>query len=89
MKKIFKYPLKVADVQEVEIPVGAIILCVQIQREEPCLWALVNPDVVKEKRRIVTYGTGHPVDDVPGYYVGTYQLNGGDLVFHVFDKRGP
>ena len=33
----------------------------------------------------VTYGTGHDVPDEPGQYVGTFFMNGGSLVFHVFE----
>lgn len=29
-------------------------------------------------------GTGHAADDI-GDYIGTFQLNGGSLVFHLFE----
>ena len=87
VQRIFKYPLVVMDVQVVHMPAGAVILSVDVQRDVPCLWALVNPDAVTSLRRIRMYGTGHPVDDPPGYFIGTIQLEGGALVFHVFDER--
>lgn len=86
-ERIFKYPLEVTDEQVVVMPAGAVILCVQLQGPTPCLWAIVNPDAPKTKRRIDTYGTGKTLAEAPGYYIGTYQLHGGGLVFHVFDKR--
>ena len=45
--KIFKYELKVSDIQFVSMPKGAKLLKVQTQRATPCIWALVDPD--KEK----------------------------------------
>lgn len=88
MKKIFKYSLKVDEVQMVEMPKGAAVLCVQEQSGIPCLWAEVDPDAERVCRSFVTYGTGHSMDDGPSkHYVGTYQLRGGSLVFHVYTDR--
>lgn len=87
MKKvIYKYPLQIEDNQVFEVPKGAIILCVQIQREEPVLYALVDPSAETEEREFQVTGTGHElIDDVSRVYLGTIQLRGGDLVFHVFE----
>lgn len=88
MKRIFKYPLKVDGVQAVAMPEGAIVLTVQTQGDTPCVWAEVHPDAKPIKRKFVTYGTGHPMTDgLAQHYVGTYQLGGGALVFHVFTDR--
>jgi len=32
------------------------------------------------------YGTGHPVKDNPGRYIGTVQMLDGKLVFHLFEE---
>ena len=86
MKTIWKYHIKTTDVQFLDIPGGAQILSVQVQAGQPCIWALVNPDADRRKRHIRICGTGHRVDErYIGTFVGTYQLNGGSLVFHVFD----
>jgi len=47
------------------------------------LWALVDTEEQKAGQSICIFGTGHPVEFVGGY-LGTYQLNDGALVFHVF-----
>lgn len=73
----------------VEMPIGAEILTVQTQDEEPCIWALVNPENSIEKRYIEVFGTGHHVPCDMGIerkYIGTFQLRGGSLVFHVFER---
>lgn len=86
MDAIWKYELEVTYQQLIEMPAGAETLCVQLQHGTPCLWARVDPGAEKIKRRIITHGTGHPVPDTTGDYIGTYQMQGGALVFHVFES---
>jgi len=88
VKAIWKYPLEVADEQTIAMPRGAVILGVQAQRGIPCLWAMVETDEPHELRRIYTFGTGEKLGPPPmqGLFSGTYQLNDGDLVLHVFEE---
>lgn len=82
---IWKYEIEVTDEQYVTMPIGAEIMCVQIQRRKPVIWAMVNPEAERKKVKLITHGTGHEVDrDRFSSYVGTYQLYEGGLVFHVF-----
>ena len=91
-KTIYKYPLAVSDFQEVLLPLGAEILTVQVQGENACMWALVNPDEhQKEGRNIEIFGTGHPIGYDMGIrrkYISTFQLQGSQLVFHAFEYTG-
>lgn len=96
---VWKYPLEAEDVQYVDMPRLARSLSVQTQNqpqhplqagdppeEVPCLWVLVDPDDVLERHTIRITGTGHPRDDLEmANYIGTFQMAGGRLVFHVFD----
>jgi len=75
------------DEQIVLMPIGAKILCLQIQNDIPCVWAVVDTSVGHEGRVFSTYGTGHETPKYPGIYIGTYQLHNGALVFHVFEKE--
>ena len=84
MKTIWKFELPKQG--NVEMPKGAEILTVQTQNEKPCIWALVNPDAEKEERAFVIYGTGHYFQLIDYKYIGTFQLNEGRLVFHVFES---
>jgi len=89
IKTIWKYKLSTTDEQVIEMPAMAEILTVQIQNGEPCLWALVDSSYPhKEKRYIEIFGTGNPIGTGPRTYIGTYQLDGGKLVFHVFEYTG-
>ena len=85
MNSIRKYPLRIADEQTIDFPEGAEVLAVQVQKGTPCLWVRVDPAAPKTPRKIITHGTGHPVPETTGRYIGTYQIEGGALVFHVFD----
>lgn len=86
MKKIYKYPIEIQSEQIVLLPTGAKILTVQSQGEKACLWAIVNPTMPNDMAitlRII--GTGHTITDSDKLeYIGTIQLCGGALVFHVF-----
>jgi hypothetical protein len=87
MKAIWKFNLETTDYQCVEMPLDAEILTVQTQFKEPKLWCLVDTDKPKAFRKIRIIGTGHPIEEnFTGKYIATYQLSGGNYVFHVFEE---
>lgn len=87
MLTIYKYSLEITDRQVLEMPTNSEILTVQLQREVPCLWAVVDTDEkVKEKRIIRIIGTGNIVPKCYLDYIGTFQMVGGDLIWHVFES---
>jgi len=86
IKKIYKYPLLVTDKQTIQMPVGAEILTVQIQNNRPMIWVLFpDPYLATEKRTFRVIGAGHAIIDQQLKYIATFQLLGGELVFHVFE----
>ena len=86
MKTIWKYELRAAGEQIIVMPEHARILSVQSQNDAACLWAIVESTNRKVRRTFRIHGTGHPIDYHGDYpHVGTFQLHGGSLVFHVFD----
>ena len=85
---VWKFPLKVTDVQEIEIDHSASLLDVQMQRDQLCLWAICNVNNTAVKRKIFIKGTGHKIDfSEVGKYIGTVQTHGGGLVWHVFADK--
>ena len=88
-RKIFKYELEIMDSQLLMIPSGAEILTVQTQSELPKLWALCDPEQIKEARTICIFGTGNPIPEGNFKYISTFQLMGGIAVFHVFENINP
>jgi hypothetical protein len=88
IKTVWKFPLEINDEQDVTMPANSHILCVQVQGVTPCLWALCSPEMPEETRKILITGTGHEREDLAGFvpYIGSFQLAGGALVFHVFES---
>ena len=88
IRRVYKYRLPLNDKDEtVSMPRCAKILTVQIQDGEPRIWALVDPseNVIVGRRLLVTV-TGHDItwqDNM--VHRGTFQLEDGALVFHLFE----
>ena len=81
---IYKYPLLDLGRQELMVPPGRI-LCVQMQRDTPCLWAMVDTDQLQAPNIIHVVGTGQPMPSGVLEYIGTVQ--DGSFVWHVFRER--
>lgn len=84
--RIHKYPFALADEFVVRMPRGARLLTVQAQGDTPCLWAMVDPVAPFMARKFALRGTGHSAEGLSlAPFVGTFQLEGGAFVGHVFD----
>ena len=85
---ILKYPLRndLGTNQEIEIKGTLLrVLTVQLQRDIPTLWAVVDTDsILTQKLNIITFGTGWEDDDLGAYeYISTVQDKEG-FVWHYF-----
>lgn len=88
-KTVYKYALGgFGDWTTVFMPEGAEVLCVQAQNDEPFIWALITVGAPVTAYHFRVAGTGHDLGSNVGRYIGTFQLNGGALVFHVFAESG-
>lgn len=85
MKTIWKFPFPIEDEITLTMPEGARVLAVQMQGNTPCLWALVDPDAPTKPCRFRLFGTGHPVPEGLGNFIGTFQMMGGGLIWHLFE----
>jgi hypothetical protein len=87
-RTIYKYDVPLTDEFELDMPVGAEVISVQVQRGTPRLWAMVNadPETPRESRRFRLLGTGRaiPAEFQLARFVGTFQMANGELVFHLF-----
>lgn len=86
MKTVYKYALKLSAIQTVTMPgaMSAKLLSVQVQRDIICLWAFIDTDLPNEDIQIIIAGTGHPVEYDSVHHIDTFQVKGGEGVFHVF-----
>ena len=86
MFTIFKYELEVVDHPVISMPTDARILSFQSHRDRLCLWALVDTDQPVEDTEFYLRGTGHQfeMDPIHTSFIGSAQLFGGTLVYHLF-----
>lgn len=85
-KSVWKFPLGQEDEEiSVQMPDGAQVLTLQMQAGIPCLWALVDPTAKTVTRHFFIVGTGHELWK-DGQYIGTWQVAGGALVWHLFEE---
>jgi len=87
MQAVWKFPLTCADKSIIAMPKNAKVLCVQAQLDEPQIWAVCDINAEKEGRIFAIYGTGHVHESISGEYIGTFQLCGGTMAFHVFEVK--
>lgn len=67
------------------MPAGATPLSVGQQGGDVMCWAMVDTDAAStEMLRIAAYGTGHPMLEESGKFIGTVQMDNG-LVLHFFN----
>lgn len=85
-RTIHKFELTAESEFTVEMPRGAKVLSVGVQREVVCLWVLVDTDNPKDERTFLIWGTGHSIDSDTGTYIGTVILQDGAIVWHVFEE---
>lgn len=85
MKTIWKFPLDLTDLQELDIPFGYKFLSAQMQNGKLCLWAEVNPAAMKRKATIAIVGTGNPFPLGQFDFISTVQM--GPLVWHIYEKK--
>jgi hypothetical protein len=80
--QIWKYPLN-GMMSDIQMPMEAKVLTVQIQNGQPTIWAQVNPQNESETRHFTIVGTGNPFDDTNHKYIGTFQDS--PFVWHLFE----
>ncbi len=84
---IYKYPLKMAIMQEVALPQRTKILSIQFQQDQLVLWALIDDKSEPVSIAIEIFGTGHIIDPpacgMDRTHLATAQHADG-MVWHVF-----
>lgn len=85
---IWKYPINHVKRQEIEIPSGSTVLCIQNQNGIACIWVEVfhtdNPTVAREFEIIGT-GDEFEIIDKVRHYIGTWQEP--PFVFHLYELK--
>jgi hypothetical protein len=91
MRTIWKYILRVDDRFTLKLHHGDCLLTVQTQHNKPYIWVETNPEAPEIEQEFLTFGTGYeiPKTDLQPEYIGTYQLEQGLLVYHVYAILNP
>lgn len=84
MKRVHKYAVRPGPFKHL-MTSRVDMLDVQVQHDEPQLWALVDLSAPEQWRHFVAVGTGWDVAEKVVSHVGSFQLEGGALVYHVFE----
>lgn len=87
-QRVFKYEVPIDDRFTLKLPRHAKIIAFQVQHEQPQVWALVDPEEkTMMDRDFILAGTGHPIDEREDnlHHLGTWQMRGGSLVWHLFE----
>jgi hypothetical protein len=87
VRSVWKYAISVEDEFQREMPEGAAVIHVAVQRDEPCMWVLVDPSRPPETRTFYVHGTGHPIPAGRAHR-GSFLMVGDDFVGHLFED-GP
>ncbi len=86
MNKILKYEVPL-NAFTIDMPIGSVILTVQEQNNLPYIWVMGDSSNPTETRQFVVKLTGLSFDILSNNetYIGTFQLDGGLFVGHLFE----
>jgi len=85
MRTIWKYQFDSRTLEMNKMmPVGSLLLDVQVQNDSICAWFLVETDNELANIKLKAYMTGKELPYDSGWHVSTVQL--GEFVLHVFDQ---
>lgn len=82
--RIYKQVLLLNVEQIISLPVDAKVLDVQVQHEQIAMWYAFDDSGMVRSREVIMVGTGHEIPSGIVEFIGTVQLNGGNLVLHIF-----
>ncbi len=86
MITIFKYVFPIEDRFQLTMPEGAMVVLVECQIKQPCLWALIDTDRLSHHYGFGLYGTGHAIPfsmvDARHAHIATFQQP--PFVWHLF-----
>lgn len=91
MITVFKFALPLEEVFTLALPEGAEFLSVQVQAGAPQMWFRVNTAWPWRDQLFGVCGTGQELNSRLAFapFKGTFQLNDGALVFHLFGGIAP
>lgn len=86
MITIHKHAVFLGDTFTIELPEGSTFLSLQIQHGKPQMWFRVDDSRPMRRQVFGVCGTGSeiPPQVSSAPFLGTFQMEGGSLILHVF-----
>jgi hypothetical protein len=87
MEKIYKFPIQPNHSFRINANFPATPLCVKTIFNIPYVYILINSDVEDViERKFMVVATGEAFDSEDWEYLGTFLIDDGSLVFHVYKE---
>jgi hypothetical protein len=83
MRTVHKYPVRFCQ-SRISMPEGAEIIRFSAQRNELCIWAVVDTTKPEKNRHFEVVGTGHEIGFEYNKYVGS--CDQGPYIWHLFEN---
>jgi hypothetical protein len=89
-RAVWKFPLEIGGITSATVSAGYVVLAaIDPASGKPAIWIEHRLDGLKDERRFVVYGTGHPIPGNGGYpddlHVGS--VIDGSFVWHIYERR--
>lgn len=84
---VHKYTIPEQGEFSLDLSPDAEILTVQLQNQSACMWVLLTPRMLKQKRDFVWIPTGKEIEYGNIDYITTIQFNDGKKVSHLFELK--
>lgn len=85
MRTIWKFDLRIESEIEIKMPIFSKILSVQDQFGLGRMWVMIDPELPPCIRKFAIIGTGQQMPDVNCEYIGTFQQDAGNYIWHLFE----
>jgi len=85
-QQVWKFEIPECDAFNINAPGEIKWLDAQVEHGIPFVWGVVSTDSPPISHVLFLRGTGHPFTGQEGDHIGSFQLDNGALVFHLFEE---
>lgn len=86
MRTILSVELKLDGSWTKFLPRGALYLSTQVVKGSPIMWFEVDTTKSHEERSFRLFPSGRTIPPTCKVYLGTIQLNNGDVILHIYEE---
>ena len=87
MKTVYKFAIDPYNETTIMLPPSAVVIAAKEQFGQLYIWVLLDTqEFIRLPRKLFVIGTGQPINYQLFTYIDTVMMNGGGLVWHVFEE---